>query len=240
MRERNAFTLIELLVVIAILAILASILMPVFAQAREKARGASCLSNLRQLSQASLMYAHDYDEALPGVFMNYDIGEGFQTTYLQTLMPYARNYQVGQCPSAAQHGYCWPTANDPCARYLPWDYTVNISLILSVRSTSPYYGTIFRSIAEVSQPAETLVLCDHDGAWRPYIRWRNLDCEVTGKCLPGVSSTLGERYYYRRHHQGVNVAFLDGHTAWRRAPEGLLSVEVGGTMRYTPYHTVTQ
>jgi len=237
MRIYRGFTLVELLVVIAIVAILASLLMPVFAQAREKARSASCLNNLRQLSQASLLYAQDYDEALPGVLMNYDVGEGFQTTYLETLTPYTRSKPVGQCPSAAQHGYCWPAGSNPCARYLPWDYTVNISLILSVSSTSSYYGTVFRRINEVRFPTETFLLSDHDGAWRPYMRWRHLDCEVTGRCAPRVSP-IGESAFYQRHNRGVNVAFLDGHVQWRRSPGGLLSIEVGGAMHYTPYHTV--
>lgn len=64
-RRKNGFTLIELLVVIAIIAILAAILFPVFAQAREKARQSGCLSNLKQLSTAAIMYAQDYDETLP-------------------------------------------------------------------------------------------------------------------------------------------------------------------------------
>src|SRR5579862_8575103 len=65
-RSRSAFTLIELLVVIAIIAILASILFPVFAQARAKARQATCLSNMKQIGLGILMYAEDYDETMPG------------------------------------------------------------------------------------------------------------------------------------------------------------------------------
>src|SRR5687767_5562099 len=65
----NAFTLIELLVVIAIIAILAAILFPVFAQAREKARQASCMSNIKQLGNAAMMYIQDYDEQMPFVWM---------------------------------------------------------------------------------------------------------------------------------------------------------------------------
>src|SRR5689334_16037020 len=65
-RSTHAFTLIELLVVIAIIAILAAILFPVFAQAREKARAISCVSNLKQMGLAAIMYAQDYDETYPG------------------------------------------------------------------------------------------------------------------------------------------------------------------------------
>jgi prepilin-type N-terminal cleavage/methylation domain-containing protein len=64
-RTKSGFTLIELLVVIAIIAILAAILFPVFAQAREKARATACLSNLKQLALGWLMYSQDYDEAYP-------------------------------------------------------------------------------------------------------------------------------------------------------------------------------
>ena len=63
--SRRAFTLIELLVVIAIIAVLAAILFPVFAQAREKARQTACLSNMRQMTLGVMMYAQDYDETLP-------------------------------------------------------------------------------------------------------------------------------------------------------------------------------
>ena len=88
----RAFTLIELLVVIAIIAILAAILFPVFAQARAKARQASCLSNLAQLGRAGMMYVQDYDEKFPG--LNGGIGGDPVTT----MQPYIKNWAVFYCP----------------------------------------------------------------------------------------------------------------------------------------------
>src|SRR5262245_57444332 len=99
-RRRKAFTLIELLVVIAIIAILAAILFPVFAQARERARNASCVSNLKQIGTAAMMYAQDYDEQfLPfGVYTGRPSPGTF--VYWQTLIqPYARNRGFTLCPS---------------------------------------------------------------------------------------------------------------------------------------------
>src|SRR5205085_4778322 len=100
MRRRRypGFTLIELLVVIAIIAILAAILFPVFAQAREKARQAGCLSNLKQIGLAAQMYAQDYEERLPGT----ELGEGAGEYYwLEMLSPYTKNREIFHCPSAA-------------------------------------------------------------------------------------------------------------------------------------------
>jgi prepilin-type N-terminal cleavage/methylation domain-containing protein/prepilin-type processing-associated H-X9-DG protein len=119
-RKTTGFTLIELLVVIAIIAILAAILFPVFAQARAKARQASCLSNVKQTATAAMMYAQDYDEIFPRMDNNGscyygetgrcatpDWGDltlapgGLQNSYVffwGVLQPYIRNYQVGICP----------------------------------------------------------------------------------------------------------------------------------------------
>ncbi len=93
---RRGFTLIELLVVIAIIAILAAILFPVFAQAREKARQSTCISNARQYATATLMYIQDYDETFP--MASYLAGTCVSTFYL-AVDPYVKNAGVTRCPS---------------------------------------------------------------------------------------------------------------------------------------------
>ena len=129
-RTNRAFTLIELLVVIAIIAILAAILFPVFAQAREKARTASCTSNLRQMGLAAVMYAQDYDEIYPGMWQWSPLAILAHSPYLYppgwTLQqaeqqcqtcPYVKNAQIFKCPSQnkqyagawASYGYAYPT-----------------------------------------------------------------------------------------------------------------------------------
>lgn len=116
MPRSKAFTLIELLVVIAIIAILAAILFPVFAQAREMARKTSCLSNSKQLSLASLMYVQDYDETLNGPalrncgasgasqYSNYWWGKNW-VTWPELIIPYTKNTGIYTCPNRANQPY---------------------------------------------------------------------------------------------------------------------------------------
>ncbi len=99
--SKRGFTLIELLVVIAIIAILAAILFPVFAKAREKARQSSCLSNLKQLGLAALQYGQDYDEMFP-YHRCYSLSP--LPCYLEEVEPYMKNRQVWECPSAGSYG----------------------------------------------------------------------------------------------------------------------------------------
>jgi prepilin-type N-terminal cleavage/methylation domain-containing protein len=102
-RQRNsAFTLIELLVVIAIIAILAAILFPVFAQARERARAISCVSNMKQAGLALVMYVQDYDETVPPMFPENPAIKGgtVNITPLESLLePYTKNTGMWGCPS---------------------------------------------------------------------------------------------------------------------------------------------
>src|SRR6056297_1745410 len=94
---RRGFTLIELLVVIAIIAILAAILFPVFARAREKARQSACLSNVKQIGLGFMMYAQDYDERLCPSYLagNPDSNNRWD----EMLQPYLKNEQILRCPS---------------------------------------------------------------------------------------------------------------------------------------------
>src|SRR5215831_15668994 len=100
--RRNAFTLIELLVVIAIIAILAAILFPVFAQAREKARAISCLSNTKQLGLAVMMYVQDYDETYPWAYFWDQSLDWKANSYLwssqRCIQPYMKNTDLYKCP----------------------------------------------------------------------------------------------------------------------------------------------
>lgn len=128
----NAFTLIELLVVIAIIAILAAILFPVFAQAREKARQASCQSNLKQLATCIAMYNQDYDEMFPhawdstGQYGQLDSGHpwGYQTWATWTL-PYLKNVGVHICPSNTGTSKPYMTTVDGAGAVISSNYMMN-------------------------------------------------------------------------------------------------------------------
>ena len=183
---RRGFTLIELLVVIAIIAILAAILFPVFARAREKARQASCLSNVKQLALAALMYAGDYDDTLP-------FTHSFGAWWTDALQPYIRNAQILRCPSVARTfpGYGW---NYQGCGFMP-------GAAFSPPRIGPIYEGCHLSIYLSPGPSETFMLGDN---WlggtedQRYYLYQQLDRREG------------------RHNGGDNYAFVDGHAKWMK------------------------
>ncbi len=184
---RRGFTLIELLVVIAIIAILAAILFPVFARAREKARQASCQSNLKQLGLAFLMYVQDYDERVCSLCTNGLLG---QQCYVWVLQPYVKNDQIFSCPTDNYDRIDWSSYNLSIGRLNGRSYGMNNRF-----NTRP-------KISVFEAPAQVLALADTTGTdWSGSIG----------------SHGWGWRYPYARHIEGANVVYLDGHAKWNRA-----------------------
>jgi prepilin-type N-terminal cleavage/methylation domain-containing protein/prepilin-type processing-associated H-X9-DG protein len=144
MMERRGFTLIELLVVIAIIAILAAILFPVFARAREKARQTSCLSNVKQLMLGVMMYTQDYDEVYPGYY-NPD-PPNVADQWFELLEPYVKNEQIFICPSDQNRdpGYGWNY------RFISYGW----------RDPGNAVGDPFTTLGTVEYPSETIILAD--------------------------------------------------------------------------------
>ncbi len=156
MKRPRGFTLIELLVVIAIIAILAAILFPVFARAREKARQASCLSNVKQVGLAVLMYVQDYDERFPPERDGIDALPWFRTgavvftlyaNYQPLVYSYVSNRQVFMCPSSRR--------SDSAERF-GYDYAMNSALSTGVPP---------QMLSQVKFPADTSMIGDSTYEW---------------------------------------------------------------------------
>lgn len=172
---KRGFTLIELLVVIAIIAILAAILFPVFAQARESARMTSCASNVKQLSTAWMMYAQDWDETVVQLVKGGCTGDGFVNNeiWTGTLQPYVKNFQVLLCPSSRSQQWGTHFVGNGNIQYR--DYRVQ-PLGMN-HSLTPYfnyyyythnYTCRFLTLAGIDEPVRTPLI--GDGVPGPNIR----------------------------------------------------------------------
>ena len=194
---RRGFTLIELLVVIAIIAILAAILFPVFARAREKARQTSCLSNEKQLGLAQLMYAQDYDETLTGRVM-----------WVRLLEPYVKNRQLFACPSWGNPvdltglAYCQTQYGAyPMLRGMKGGYCV----ACGTTGTAPG-----RTLALCRMPAESVWLFESAPSTSPTsLSGCTSHSNPLQACADGPRPAI-------RHNDGCNVSFLDGHSKWAK------------------------
>lgn len=233
----RGFTLIELLVVIAIIAILAAILFPVFAQAREQARKTACLSNMKQIGLAATQYMQDYDGRLHEMLVGGATGMagkvGEPSMWTGCLQPYIKSGQVFACPSRTE------------------DRPVDLSYRISPLNTkgleypsigmNPFLGFYFNYYTEktaapnyprpvsdslVKYPALTVAYVD------------SFDRAVGGSARgywAGVYNGIGTRFGISdRHMGGTNVTFLDGHAKWYKATRIVNAKCVGASTSGTP------
>jgi prepilin-type N-terminal cleavage/methylation domain-containing protein/prepilin-type processing-associated H-X9-DG protein len=196
--RRQGFTLIELLVVIAIIAILAAILFPVFAKAREKARQTSCLSNVKQLGLAWMQYVQDYDETVPGTYTM--TGPSTLQTWFEFLRPYTKSTQVFRCPSDS----------DP---YTRWGYDNGVQIQhetsygYNARMAVNHYTPT--SLAQFQYPAQTPIMVECQ-------RQKGTTYGGTNAWEFYADSFHCSRFIALRHNEGANFAFADGHAKWVR------------------------
>ncbi len=215
MQQRHstrAFTLIELLVVIAIISILAAILFPVFARARENARRVSCASNLKQLALALRQYTQDYDERLP---YYHPTAEGGGGTWHQPNIAgaYFKSRQILRCPNVHTPAYAALNVGS----YVETTYAMPGQDTGAGRSL--IYSRTGCHLAQVQQPSTTWLLLEsrdgHEGNFNNYgYGWAQVRVENQSTPL-GVA---GVQYFRSKAHQeGSNIAFVDGHVKWYKS-----------------------
>ena len=258
-RKGSAFTLIELLVVIAIIAILAAILFPVFARARENARRSSCTSNLKQIGLGLLQYSQDYDEKLPRAWYG---PNGFSDSnpntgaykWMDAARPYVKSTQVYTCPSVPVG-----LGNGATGNYIPYDAPASGGNATpgggrnnwgSYAMNSAYWGTDVATqgpgnggmnLSNLSAPATTIWVTDGNGSYQ--ISWPNpgdqggLSDLTNGRVLawrpPTSGDYLQEGGVVERHLETTNVLYTDGHVKSIKL-NSLLAQNAGG---YRPAFT---
>lgn len=211
MRRRAGFTLIELLVVIAVIALLAALLLPVLAAAREKGRQTRCLSNLRQLGIALRLYAEDYDGTQTAALYQERRGAPLLAFWYDAIQPYTKSRAILRCPSDRAQGerdcsYC---------HAFPHHF---------YRYTQPDEARVGNPdalrLGYWERPAEVMLLMESMTEWPGrFVFHQFCSCpfgdrgrHVPGFRLSGYTPTVN---LDDRHAGGVNVLFVDGHVAWR-------------------------
>jgi len=246
MHPRNrAFTLIQLLVVIAIIAILAAILFPVFAQARESARGTTCLSNLKQVNLGRGMYVQDYDETNPIAFPANNAGNNIYTSppdlrppataaraalVTNAIQPYIKNYQLYACPSAST----WSINPVPGAPLIHYTYNGLLNIYSEAAIARPanvisYWGGMLKNqLTGYSLASPVLSGLGAGGGpitYQPCSRDANGNCTSCSANPGGTSFPIlfngPSNYSAWVHHNGDNFGYEDGHAKFKVQTKGV-------------------
>jgi prepilin-type N-terminal cleavage/methylation domain-containing protein/prepilin-type processing-associated H-X9-DG protein len=236
---RSGFTLIELLVVIAIIAILAAILFPVFAQAREKARQTTCASNLKQMSTGLAMYRQDFDEMFNPPFLKsqpevppggYWAVGSTDVFWQQIAMAYIKNFEIHKCPSSRF---------DPDPANPPKPYQGNMGMNLHLNQPQTYWpaatapwpgGTVLPkpstnnplTDADIPRPSETYLVADSGGYTMSL--FSGTTPKAAFNYIPGYSKNAPIAWNNEvkadaltpRHGDGMLVGYVDGHVKWMK------------------------
>ena len=230
LRRKSAFTLIELLVVIAIIAILAAILFPVFARARENARRSSCQSNLKQIGLAAAQYTQDYDELMPlqrgqsincfadgpdGGVCTTDTGLSWDFNWAWAIQPYAKSWQIYRCPSATNATdsggvFRAPRGNSDLS------YQVNT---VAITMDDPTWSVGVRTVnlARFNNTSELIFAHEHpQSSLRSFVRPRQTNGGSYLDWLGNNPACDGTTGFNTNHFEGGNLLFVDGHVKWKK------------------------
>jgi len=258
--RRRAFTLIELLVVIAIIAILAAILFPVFAQAKNAAKKTQCGSNVRQLATGGALYITDYDDLCPQTSWEMSSTYGYQVHWTYIIQPYVKSYAIFRCPSdpdpVAPKNPCKHGTADFGKLPMTCDWQAPLYSYITVYNVLPAHDWIPVIMSVFPDPANQLMFCERRNyelsgyqiGQQKGVSGFNPSQPCPGQTYSQVTPDQAQKHLYDNNdkfditrvqwdrHTGANYAFVDGHAKYENLAQTLLpqTYQYGASWYPTP------